>query len=243
VQQVAKSGAHLKLAVDGKTVERDFPAGDKDFTPAADQRSLKIDVPQGAHTITVENTGKDWVVVKQFSLSDYAPALAANARIGHNFAAVWVYHRGNISLPADDDGKLTPATGKLTITGLKVGRYRVTWWDTRIGKPLDETDVRVTKDKEKDGIALTTPPITRDIALYAVELGNKPDKSSTAQRPRNNGTARPGTPTTGPAGSVGTVSPTNPAGAQGAPGTGTTGAASAPNPAGTQGAPPPPGGN
>ncbi len=103
MEKTSKAGAHLKVSVDGKSVERDFAAGDADRAPKADERILKVDVPQGAHAITIENTGKDWLVVRQFSLSNYASALACSARVGKDFAVAWVYHRGNIyEAPAKD---------------------------------------------------------------------------------------------------------------------------------------------
>jgi hypothetical protein len=185
VQQIARAGAHLKISVDGKAAERDYAAKDKDYTPASADQSLKADVPQGAHTITVENTGKDWLVIKQFSFSDYAPALAANARVGRDYLVAWVYHRGNLMTSSADDSGLSPATGKISLSGLQPGRYRVTWWDTHAGKSLDETDIRFTK--EKDIVSLTTPSVTRDVAFYATKLTNRPDKSNEAQHPRNAG--------------------------------------------------------
>jgi hypothetical protein len=208
VQQIAKSGAHLKIAVDGKAAEQDYPAGDKDYAPKSTEQTIKLDVPQGAHTITVENTGKDWLVIKQFALSDYAPALAANARIGRDYLAAWIYNRANILTPADDESKLTPATGKLTLTGLQTGRYRVTWWDTQSGKTLDEADIRFNKDK--DIITLSTPPITRDVALFATKLGNRPEKSTTAQRSRNTGTSINPVAPTGTTGNVPTTPSSGP---------------------------------
>jgi hypothetical protein len=203
VQQVARAGAHLKVAVDSKPTERDYAAGDKDYNPAGSERSLRVEVPQGAHTITVENTGKDWVVVKQFSLSDYAPALAANARVGHEYLAAWIYNRANVMASTADDAKLTPASGKVSLSGLKAGRYRVTWWDTHAGKALDETDVRFAR--EKDSITLATPPVIRDVALYAVKLTNKLEKSTTAQRPRGNAIGTPGAALSGQPGAASTT--------------------------------------
>ena len=99
VEKVAKSGAHLKVSMDGKTVERDYAAETADYTPKLDLQTTQVEVPQGMHDITIENSGKDWVVARQFALSNYTGALAANARVGKDFAVAWVYHRGNIYEP------------------------------------------------------------------------------------------------------------------------------------------------
>lgn len=167
VEKTSKAGAHLKVSVDGKSVERDFAAADADRAPKVDERILKVDVPQGAHAITIENTGKDWLVVRQFALSNYASALACSARVGKDFAVAWVYHRGNIYESPAKDAKATAqetATGKILVTGLQPGKYRYTWWDTYAGKALTAEDVSV--DKAKDGLQLPTPPIITDAALY-----------------------------------------------------------------------------
>jgi len=168
VRQVAKAGAHLKVSVmGGKTVERDFPAASADYAPKAGQETVQVEVPAGAHTVVVENTGSDWLVPGRFTLSDYAPALAALGRTGKDFAVAWVYHREAVDAPAEKEEELRAVTGKLTLPGLQKGRYRAVWWDTRAGKSLDETELTVARDKES--ATLVTPPIKRDVALYVVK--------------------------------------------------------------------------
>ncbi|HLK58147.1 MAG TPA: hypothetical protein VKU00_16390, partial [Chthonomonadaceae bacterium] len=174
VGQVSQGGAHLKITVAGKTVERDYPGGQKDHAPAAGQETLQAEVPAGAHTLVVENTGKDWVNVKQFSFSNYAPALAAKARVGKDYAVAWVYHRSNVDAPAAKEKELTPATGRLTLVGLQSGKYQAIWWDTHTGKSLDSAEVTVTNAKE--GAVLSTPPVLQDVALYMVKAGTSPVK-------------------------------------------------------------------
>jgi hypothetical protein len=156
----AKAGAHVVISVDGqKTVEKDFPAAEKDTAVNA---TLEAKVPAGAHTILVENTGADWVTLKRFALTPYAPALAALGKGGKDYAALWVYARGE-----------TPSSGisgKLTIPGLQAGAYKATWWDTAAGKPLNEESVTVASGSP---LALTTPAITRDAALYIMKTAEK----------------------------------------------------------------------
>ncbi len=169
VEQVAKLGAHVKVSVDGKSAERDYPAAASDYHPKAAEETVSIDVPAGAHTITVQNTGKDWFVVRQFALSNYAPALAAQARVGKDYAAAWVYNRATVDSPLAQTKATTGISGRVLLTGLQAGKYRATWWDTYAGRSLDATDVSVTSAKE--GLTLATPPVVRDIALYVVRAG------------------------------------------------------------------------
>jgi hypothetical protein len=178
IGQVSRAGGHLKVGVDGKTVERDFPAADKDHAPTAVEAAVQADVPAGSHTITVENTGRDWVTVREFSFSDYAPALAAKARVGKDYAAAWIYHRSQWDAPKD--ANLTPASGRILLASLQPGRYRATWWDTREGRTIDASDLTVSKDKES--ATLATPPINRDVALYVTKATTPKDKQARARK-------------------------------------------------------------
>ena len=178
ITQVSKAGAHLKLSVDGTPVERDCASADQDHAPKGAEGMLQTDVPMGSHSITVENTGRDWVTVREFVFSDYAPALAAKARIGKDYAAAWLYHRSQWDAPKD--ANLTPASGRILLAGLQPGRYRATWWDTREGRTVDTSDMTVSKDKES--ATLATPPINRDIALYVTKATTPKDKEARAKK-------------------------------------------------------------
>ena len=179
VEKIAKAGAHLKVSVDGKAVERDYAAANADYAPKPEQQTTQVEVGQGMHDITVENTGKDWVVARQFALSNYTGALAANARVGKDFAAAWVYHRGNIYESRSRESGLETATGKVLLTGLQPGKYRYTWWDTATGKSLSADDIAV--DKTKESVEVTTPPVKFDVALYVTKAGAPPARLKTAK--------------------------------------------------------------
>lgn len=179
VEKIAKTGAHLKISVDGKPVERDFAAGAVDYTPKAEAATTTVDVPQGAHDITIENTGKDWAVIHQFALSNYTTALAASARVGKDFAVAWVYHRGNIYEPRSRESGLESVTGKILLLGLQPGKYRYTWWDTSAGRSIEANDLSI--DKGKEGAEITTPAIKFDVALYITKAGNQPARLKTTK--------------------------------------------------------------
>src|SRR5262249_4981613 len=69
IQQSAKAGAHVVIAIDGKTAaEQDFPAT-ADDNPA--NVSLTANVPAGKHTVRLSNTGQDWVVLSHITLTPY----------------------------------------------------------------------------------------------------------------------------------------------------------------------------
>lgn len=180
VAQISRQGAHLKISVDGKAVEKNYAAGDADYTPKSDQQTTQVEVTQGAHDITIENTGKDWAVVRQFALSGYTTALQANARVGKDYAVAWVYHRGNIYEPRSRESGLESASGKLLLTGMQAGKYRYTWWDTYDGKALNADDIAI-KDA-KEGVEVPTPPVKYDVALYVTKAGTPPARIKTAKK-------------------------------------------------------------
>ncbi|MDQ2732950.1 MAG: hypothetical protein M3Y56_14935, partial [Armatimonadota bacterium] len=166
LSQVAKAGAHVRMGLDGQFTEKDFPPAAGDYAPPPGQGDVQVDLPAGPHTITIENTGKDWVVIRDLIFTHYTAALAAIGLVGRQSAVFWVYHRANVDAPL---GKETDAAaGKLLVTGLPPGHYRVTWWDTRAGEPL-KTD-KVYAGKGSEGAALDTPVILRDAAVYLVKI-------------------------------------------------------------------------
>lgn len=161
--QAAKAGAHLKLSVDGKVTERDFPAVDRDISLSGEAASIAVDVPSGAHTITLENTGTDWVQVRNFTLTNYAPALGAQALRGPQFFAAWVFQRANLNARPENQRPAT--TGTLSVPGLKAGRYQAVWLDTLTGQPQQSI---VITQKGTAPMTLKMPSIARDMALYVV---------------------------------------------------------------------------
>src|SRR5205823_5884264 len=113
----------LVLLVDGApAAEKAFPGTGKDNGVTA---VLEAKVPAGPHEVKVENTGEDWVRVRQFELEPYASTLGVMGRAGKDFAALWISNRTR-----QESG------GKLSVAGLQSGSYHATWWDTSSGKSL-----------------------------------------------------------------------------------------------------------
>ncbi len=164
VGTIAAGGAHIKVTMDGKSVEHDFTASKSDTAPAASENVLSMEVPAGIHTITIENSGKDWAMLKEFHFSHYASALAAKALLGKDYAAGWVYHRDNYAIPYTQEKSLISATGQVKIAGLQAGKYRVTWFDTRSGESLNTDDLLVAK--KSDPVSVQTPAILRDASFF-----------------------------------------------------------------------------
>ena len=156
LKQVAKAGANLRVSSGGKTVDYPFPATDSD---AKLDQEIAIPVAAGPQTVTLENTGQDWIVFNNLSVPDAAPILAGYAKANDNWMLGWFYHRDNIEA-ATPQGN---STGTALVSALKPGNYRVTWWDTVAGQPLQSVTARA----DKAGLKLQIPSVSRDIAVWA----------------------------------------------------------------------------
>lgn len=167
--RVSKAGARVTLAVDGEVrATRDFAPSDQD---KAIDASLEAQVPAGSHTVRIENTGADWVRIRQFALSPYSPALGVVGRSSRDYCIAWLTNRTTAN--ADPPPAVA---GKLTVAGLQAGAYRATWWDTSTGKTVREDTLTVSG---RDPLALNTPPIVRDVALSVTRTGQRLAASST----------------------------------------------------------------
>jgi hypothetical protein len=153
VRQAAKAGAHLVLSVDGKTAaEHDFPASASDTSV---DTTITAQVPAGKHTVRLENTGTDWVVLNRITLAPYGSALKAMGKANGSHAAFWLRRVA----PGEGGGMMTLPSG-----ALKPGSYDVRWWDTRTGRELSREAVTITDGKS--GAAVKTPPVAQDIAAF-----------------------------------------------------------------------------
>jgi hypothetical protein len=155
---ISAGGSNVRLGLDGTEItHQDFPAG-------AGNRNVNlvtsIDVPAGAHTVTVFNTGGDWFVVGKFTVTNFVPAVAVFAKANVNHVAFWVYDRNVF--------EQIPHRANLTFSGLKPGSYRVDLWDTQSGKSSTETVVKSAVD---DGVPVKIPNFVHDVAGVVVPIG------------------------------------------------------------------------
>lgn len=165
VATVAKAGATLTIGVDGNVVaSRPFAAADNDYRPQGDQAVLTFDVPVGKHTLTIQDTGADWVRIERIVLGKYASALECLARANKTYVVGWVYNRSGVYAPPSNTPE--PATGKVALPHLAPGSYRLVWWDTYGGKVLSET--HLTLSKAESAPTLSTPSISRDLAFFVL---------------------------------------------------------------------------
>jgi len=171
IDQTHSAGARLEASLDGKPISTliigklDRPnrrsRGEGSNNPTNPvNAALELPIPAGPHMLRLQNTGQDWIHIRQFVLSPYASQLAVLAKAGPDRALVWIYRRPSGTA---GDSVAGIVTGTFTIPSLQPGAYNVVWWDTEAGKVIQTTTAQADTGKP---VTLTTPPVSRDIACW-----------------------------------------------------------------------------
>jgi hypothetical protein len=164
-------GAALKLTLDGKTVlTKEFPDSDGGANGATHKEyagTYGVDVPAGKHTVVVENTGKDWFMVKyraRNALEQTGPPLLAWALIGKTTALAWARLEDRTwDRVCVQKAKATPAPpSQLVLSGLTPGNWKAEIWDTWPGKILETKQIEVSPSGEA---RVLLPAIEKDLAV------------------------------------------------------------------------------
>ena len=151
---VAAAGAQVSLAVDGKVqAERAFPPASKDRPTDA---SLSVQVPAGRHELWLRNGGKDWIMLDEFTLDPYSPALRAIGKGNGRFLLAWIH-------PSSASHHASAAKAVLTASGLEPGNYTVHWWDTERGEALSPETATV---KSQGRLQLAIPSSGEEFGLW-----------------------------------------------------------------------------
>ena len=154
VQTVARAGGSLVIKVDGKTIaQKAYPASGRDTTV---NEPLTVAIPAGSHTLTLENPGADWVTLRKITIGPVGSSVAALAKSDGTRAALWLRRTARGAHPGG---------GTVALSGLRVGSYKLTWWDTTAGTILREQNLSATASSQ---ITVPIPAFTRDIAASLV---------------------------------------------------------------------------
>jgi len=165
--------SHLQISLDGKLAfekKCPVPEGNKKDVLHDGDGVHEIDLPAGKHTVKVENTGTDWLSVASYRI----PWLTASKRIeaplrgcgviGETMALAWVQNRFYTWKQATAEGfKPVPAKGgRLDLSGLRPGRWKIEHWDTVKGQTTKEEEATVGPDGK---LSIPLPEITWDAAF------------------------------------------------------------------------------
>jgi hypothetical protein len=155
---ISASGAHLTLSLDGvQKADRIFPAGSGDQSSSP---PVSIDVPAGRHDIALFNTGPDWFIAKQITITNLVPSVAVLAKGNATHVAFWAYNRGTES---------GAANARVSFAGLKPGKYRFVVWDIDKGTPIASDNTNV---KAGQPLTATVKSFTADVAGAVIPYNN-----------------------------------------------------------------------
>lgn len=168
-------GAHLVCILDGSAIlYKPMPGTD----PPGKQDTLQqyngeyaVDVPAGPHTLKIENTGTDWMLVS-YMLENAErktdPDLRLYGMRGKTVSLIWVqnamHNYKRIYVTGHQPDPVPPTV--LTIPNWPQGKYRARLWDTYAGKETGTQALTV----DNKGLRLKLPAIQKDIALKVERL-------------------------------------------------------------------------
>lgn len=177
VDKVSHSGL-LRVWVDDKLVaERELPCGEGlgkesvwreqwNLWETTYDEDVAVDVPAGKHQIRIENFGKDWVAVADYTFTgckvvDKPDVLVCGMKTPglamlwlQNKRSSWYNHGGG-----GDVGRVDAF--ELAVEGLDDGRYQLQWWETWKGQVRRTEEVHVRGGR----LVLTLPSLDSDVAV------------------------------------------------------------------------------
>jgi hypothetical protein len=137
--------------------------------PTAMGNIYEIDVPAGAHTIFVTNTGNDWIVVN-YAFTNYTGLLRCYALSGNQKILGWVQNRNYTYWQQHNNVVLTTVTdGLIRLKNVSNdGIWRVYWWDTESGiQNGGSSDFNAVGGD----VNINVPPVSKDAAFKAYFIG------------------------------------------------------------------------
>jgi len=172
-------GGHLKVFVDDeKVLEREFSAGagkgpwkrsnyleKYGVYQCVYDEDIEVPVPEGKHSIRLENTGRDWIGIERVTLTDYSDSTASNARclaltVG-DVSIFWIHNKDSNWKNAYKGIEPPLIKGAyFEVHDLSGGYYDLEWWDTYGGGVTLREKIK----SEKGKIVVEVPDLKKDVA-------------------------------------------------------------------------------
>jgi hypothetical protein len=154
-----QGGARLSVVLgDRMAAEMALPVGETQLS------ALRVPLPAGEQTITINNTGDDWLELDYIEIGQMVtPARVLTLRDSTNGVALaWLQHRDYAWDRTEVER--APLAFRYRLDNLPPGRYGVDLWSPLTGEALGEEVVRV----GDDGVLLIDlPPFDTQLALRA----------------------------------------------------------------------------
>jgi len=180
--RTVSAGGILEFQIDGRAARTvELPAGENLGTKTEWQAQWKIwqttyderygiQVPAGRHTVTLQNSGKDWIQIGSIKLEGYVtneePRLRVLGMAAEDRALLWVQNRDHTWFNVRDGKAVQPVEPtRLRLAGFADGPWRVEVWDTVAGRATSRAHVQA-----KGGeVELALPRIATDLALKLIK--------------------------------------------------------------------------
>ena len=131
---------------------------------AAINQTYSINVPAGQHTIKVDNTGTDWILIASYQFTGLGSAVDAYILKSENQnpCAGWALNNRYNHDFVKTNGVPSPATGALlTVPGMLNGSYTAKFYDCLTGVLLSSESVTV----DNGALSLVLPEMLWDVAF------------------------------------------------------------------------------
>ncbi|MCK9554628.1 DUF5060 domain-containing protein [bacterium] len=181
IGKVSQSG-DLRIYADGREIFRKyFPTAPETKTEGGWEKTefqkqwniyqaiynsaYAVDIPEGKHTIMLENEGKDWMQIVNIKLTGYKDASFPEVRVlglkRDEESILWVQNKANNASSSYNSVK--PGEIKNTVfnlRGMEDGFYCIEWWDTYKGGWFKKGKV-----KSRNGLMkIEVPDFSADLA-------------------------------------------------------------------------------
>ncbi len=126
--------------------------------------TFTIQVPAGAHTIKVDNTGTDWVTIASYTFTGSGSAGDSYALMsgdGQKVSAWVLNNRYNHEYVKANGNPPVLTNGTLVVPGMANGNYFANWYDCQSGAWIAHTPITVVNDT----LTIALPAVQWDLAL------------------------------------------------------------------------------
>jgi hypothetical protein len=133
-------------------------------TDAAINQTYTVNVPAGAHTIKVDNTGTDWIMVADYAFGGLGSGVDAFALrpADHTGLTAWIHNKQYNHLYIKQNGAPNAVQGaSLVVDSIASGGYHAKWYNCLTGNLVADSSVTVSNGS----LNLAIPDLVWDAVL------------------------------------------------------------------------------
>lgn len=159
------AAARLVIDIDGQTaLEIDLSAG-------TDATAFRIPLSAGSHTVTLNNTGEDWLQIDAIEIESYRSPLRSYglADTVSGTALVWIHHREFTWDAVAGRRDIAPIDAMLTLSDMPTGEYLIEFWDPFSGNVIGEENAVITQ-QDNGILQINLIPVDQQLALRILRV-------------------------------------------------------------------------